>query len=85
MHGTHELRIAGAPSHASRDRQLIERRAHDVRQERGGGGSRLNTDMQQELAFLLGDPLQRFDGGSHAFGERDCRPGRVAARIERNV
>ena len=36
VHGPHELGVAGAPAHAPRDRQLVERRLHDAGQQCGG-------------------------------------------------
>ena len=51
VHGPHELGLAVAPAHAPRDRERVERRLDDARQELGGGLARPRGPAEQGLAL----------------------------------
>ena len=82
VHGPHEFGVAGAPAHAPRDRQLVERRLHDAGQQCGGFRAGARRLAEQELAFRFRHARERGHGDAAGFRECGRRPRRLAARIE---
>ena len=82
VHGPHELSLAVAPAHAPRDRQRVERRLDDARQELGGGLARPRGPAEQELAPVVADARELVDLDAAGLGEGARGARRLAGGIE---
>ena len=82
VHGPHELGLAVAPAHASRDRKRIERRLDDAGQELGGGLARPRGPAEQGLAPVVADARELLDLDATGLGEGACGARRLARGIE---
>src|SRR5256884_2610921 len=85
VHRAHEQGGARPPVHATRDRQRIERRLHQSRQQRHGALAGPATQEEQERPLALIQALQRLDARAATLGERQRGPRRPTCRIERRV
>src|SRR5256884_6693983 len=85
VHRAHEQGGARPPVHATRDRQRIERRLHQSRQQRHGALAGPATQEEQERPLALVQALQRLDARAATLGERKRGPRRLACCIERRV
>jgi hypothetical protein len=79
VHGPHELRVAGAPAHALRDRQRVERRFDDPGNSAGVGSPFFRADEHQHASLRTVDLLQLIDADSARRRESSRCLGRLTA------
>ncbi len=84
MNRADELHRARAPTHAPRDRKLIERGLHDPRQELSGANSGPRQLAEQEFSLGVVDAREFVDGDTAGFGEGLGRARRLSRGVERN-
>ena len=85
MHGPHELRIAGTPAHALRNRQCIECGLHHVREQRCGFSAGLGCFEVQELSLAFVDASECLERYPATVGERGRSPSRLALLVEGSI
>ena len=83
MDRPHELHGSGAPAHAPRDRNRVERGLDDAREEFGGRLTRASRAAEEELALVVVETGEFVDFHAAGLGKSGRGAGRLAGGVER--
>ncbi len=85
MHRPDKLGCAGSPVHATWNRQRLEGRPHDARQQLADRRATLATDVEEERALAFVEFLQRFQGRPATLCEGQRGAGGLTRGVERGA